>query len=292
MDNKKIKQIDIVCENCEVYTIESKFIERMYIDNLKQSIDLHPNGLLLKEDIGWNEIDTTCDEILLVIKDDGIGVCSSWDIDFQYLDDWNMTPLYKRINQKDITHVDIIFEDGSNCYISVPWDERGGDFYNNFQISSISDDNKILCIKIAKNINEEEFLQDFEVYCDYVGCAINNDKFIYNVPNYVSAALNMVKEELDRVMWNINQEKYENPFSNTGNNFHSNTFDVQAYNWDDENNQQYNFKYKDYEVQWYKYFGRGMCANREISPDECSRMLDDCLKELNELDSFIEDFLE
>jgi hypothetical protein len=40
-----------------------------------------------------------------------------------------------------------------------------------------------------------------------------------------------------------------------------------------------NFHYKptDFRVDWYKYIGRGMSMNRQVSIPECSRILSDCL---------------
>lgn len=42
-----------------------------------------------------------------------------------------------------------------------------------------------------------------------------------------------------------------------------------------------NFHYKplDFKVEWYKYIGRSMKYNKEISAINCARMLVDCLKE-------------
>jgi hypothetical protein len=52
--------------------------------------------------------------------------------------------------------------------------------------------------------------------------------------------------------------------------------------WDEEEQgeQKPNFHYKptDFRVSWYKYIGRGMTMNRQISIEECSRILADCIK--------------
>jgi hypothetical protein len=81
-------------------------------------------------------------------------------------------------------------------------------------------------------------------------------------PKLLEAALVMIDNELDRIMWNINQEAYSSPFENTGTSFKCyNIFEVKAYNWGDKA-QDYNFKWKDIEVSWYKYLGRGMSVNR------------------------------
>ena len=97
----------------------------------------------------------------------------------------------------------------------------------------------------------------------------------------------MIRDELDRVMWNIHQQEYANPFNNEGTSFHCGDFDVQSYDWDldaQDKLQDYNFKWNDYKIRWYKYMGRDMEANRYLSPDECSKMLDECLEAVRRLD--------
>ncbi len=95
--------------------------------------------------------------------------------------------------------------------------------------------------------------------------------------SYIEAALQMLSEELKRVMWNINQEEYPSPFDNTGMKFECETFKVHAYSWG-YGLQPWNFKWSDIEISWYKYLGRGMSSNKEIKPAIAAKMLDQCLK--------------
>ena len=102
-----------------------------------------------------------------------------------------------------------------------------------------------------------------------------------SLPQYIQAFLDKIEHELDRIMWNINQEEYDSPFRNSGNvdGFVCDTFEAHAYEWDYDNEPtyDYNFKYKDIEITWYKHSGRGTCINRYITPDEAITMLNDCL---------------
>lgn len=99
----------------------------------------------------------------------------------------------------------------------------------------------------------------------------------FRVSNIVDAALCRIRDSLDRVMWNVHQKEYESPFGNTGNSFKCDTFEVCAYSWGDEE-QPFNFKWRDVEISWYKYLGRGMSANKEIKPDLAAELLNDCLE--------------
>lgn len=98
------------------------------------------------------------------------------------------------------------------------------------------------------------------------------------------AALSAIDSELDRVMWNKNQVSYDSPFANTGNSFKNDTFEVEAYSWNEEYDQPYNFKWKDVEISWYKWHGRGTSVNQELSPERISEMLNDCLYSLGKME--------
>ena len=106
----------------------------------------------------------------------------------------------------------------------------------------------------------------------------------YRASNLLIAALESISTELDRVMWNIYQVEYDSPFENTANDFQCDAFEVDAYSWDDDI-QPYNFKWRDVEVKWYKYLGRGTSVNQELSNDKIAEMLDDCLGALRKYEA-------
>ena len=112
-----------------------------------------------------------------------------------------------------------------------------------------------------------------------------------SVPILLESALSYLRDEYTRVMENIHQTSISTPFDNTGSSFKCDTFEVNAYDWgwdfDDDTVQPYNFKWRDLEVFWYKYLGRDMYTNREISNDEISEMLKECIESLNKLDKEI-----
>ena len=108
------------------------------------------------------------------------------------------------------------------------------------------------------------------------------DPYPYGASNLLIAALSYIKDELDTFMWNTEQQEYGSPFSNTGNFFKCDVFEVRAYDWgwdsrEDDTPQPHNFKWRDFEIAWYKYYGRGTETNRKISPEEIGEMLDECL---------------
>lgn len=76
----------------------------------------------------------------------------------------------------------------------------------------------------------------------------------------------------------------ESPFSNSGAVFECPTFRVEAYSWSDEE-QPFNFAWRDLRISWYKYLGRGTTCNRKVSAKEAVELVSECssalLKEFN-----------
>lgn len=107
----------------------------------------------------------------------------------------------------------------------------------------------------------------------------------YECPEWLEAYLWHIDKEIDRVMWNINQEEWDSPFANTGNSYKNDVFEVEAYSWDDSEDQSYNFKWHDIEISWYKYCGRGMSVNKKVTFKEGHQMLNECLKSIRKLDT-------
>lgn len=106
----------------------------------------------------------------------------------------------------------------------------------------------------------------------------------YECPRWIVALLRELDRQLDRVMWNNTQEEYDSPFDNTANLFQNNVFTVQAYIWDDEVEQPYNFKCGDIEISWYKYLGRDTTINGEYEPQIIIDMFNKCLNSILDMD--------
>lgn len=118
MKNKKIKTIDIVFENCEVYSLTPKMIDMCVVNNVTRNIGVN----VFQYEDGEVYESVSCKEMLLSINRKGLTTIGGWD---------DKTLLEDRIENKDITHLDIIYEDGSNDYISVPWMDKDGNEYIN-----------------------------------------------------------------------------------------------------------------------------------------------------------------
>ena len=98
-----------------------------------------------------------------------------------------------------------------------------------------------------------------------------------------------IQRELLRCYWNKNQKEMDSPFKNTGNYYSCKTFLVQAYTWDEDNNN--NFVYVDKEnpersliAYWYKYLGRGdyIQVPESWEMSNLSEMMNKCIKAIRE----------
>lgn len=99
----KVKQIDIVLENCEVFKVPI------------EHIDIGATGI--KRNIStWNGDGTVLDElsaekVMIIISSDAFNIISNFD-----------ESLLSRISKyQDISHIDIIYDNRTNDYIAVPW---------------------------------------------------------------------------------------------------------------------------------------------------------------------------
>lgn len=121
MKKNKIKCIHIVLENCEVFEVPPKSIDYLTLKNINKSIGVnyyqYENG----------EIYETIkpEEVILAVKNfDKIKNITGWPDPEPFLDRMNM--------HKDITHLDLIYEDGGNEYYCVPWGDS--EYTNDYQV--------------------------------------------------------------------------------------------------------------------------------------------------------------
>ena len=94
-------------------------------------------------------------------------------------------------------------------------------------------------------------------------------------------------EDIDRKLFTVakctGRDNFESPFDNSGNRWKNDVFEVQAYSWDDEESQPYNFKCGDIEISWYKHLGRDTTINRDFSKGEIIDMYNKCIDSINEV---------
>lgn len=102
--------------------------------------------------------------------------------------------------------------------------------------------------------------------------------FKHNASNLLIAALSAINDALTNEM-DAEEENYDSPFLNHGNTtgFKNNIFEVYGYDWNNE--QPYNFKWKNVEIKWYKCYVKSK-LKYPLNPYVINQMLDECLKSL------------
>lgn len=131
---RKIKQLDIVFENCEVFTLTPDMINLCYIDGIKNNIGIncfqYENGEI------YDTI--SCEEVMLIINEKGASQKGNFDFPTS-----PSSLLKDRLKFNDITHIDVIYEDDSNTYVMVPWrDKENNEYFNILQHNIITKDYK------------------------------------------------------------------------------------------------------------------------------------------------------
>lgn len=121
--DRKIKQLDIVFENCEVCTLTPDMIYMCILDRIYNNIGIncfqYENGEI------YDEI--FCDQFMLAINQKGLQQKSG----FGDLKDNEV--LENRLKYRDITHIDLIYDDGTNDYIGVHWLDDKNEYTNKLQ---------------------------------------------------------------------------------------------------------------------------------------------------------------
>lgn len=106
----------------------------------------------------------------------------------------------------------------------------------------------------------------------------------HGVPDIMDAALQYIRYDLERVLGNLTQQRdrYNDPFGNYSSAFRCDVFGVWGYDWSEDREQPYNFFHvpTGLRISWYKYSGRGMSSDREITPDLAAEVLESCMAAL------------
>jgi hypothetical protein len=99
-------------------------------------------------------------------------------------------------------------------------------------------------------------------------------------PMHVLAVLRAVAQQ-----WEVLRGQDPNPFDNTGAFYECEGLSIQAYPWNEEACQPWNLRWEDVEISWYKYLGRGMSINKDVSVARAQELKAACLRLLPQLTS-------
>lgn len=135
MKNKKIKEIKLVFENCEVCVLKPNMIKFLFIDNIKVS-----KATRLSEDSEIIEI-LSCDKLTMLINEKGLKQKSQIANKI-----WNAYTLEQRLQMPDVVSIILKYTNKKEEIIDVPWN-YDDELENKYQGIKKDGDNMWLEIK-------------------------------------------------------------------------------------------------------------------------------------------------
>ena len=114
MQGKKLKQIDIVLENCEVISVPIEQVHYFNANNITNDIWLN---------VGNDTLD-------MIFRTDEFDIILRQEANIELKQDYKNgifedCKVFDRLTRyRDITHIDFIFTDDTNLYLEVPYEEE------------------------------------------------------------------------------------------------------------------------------------------------------------------------
>lgn len=143
---KKVKNIDLVLENCEVLKFDSKYIGRFYMTNITRTISRKASNFISESYSAENVFLQLFSE-----GNDSIAFEQSWSS--------NEFPFDRLQQYPDIVAIDVFYEDGSNDYILVNW-LGNSDEINRNQTTKLNEYTGDLFLVISGKETVESYFED------------------------------------------------------------------------------------------------------------------------------------
>lgn len=120
----RIRNIQLQYENCEVLTIPAEYFLVFSCGEIKSSIDRIATNVISKVNF--------VDKLVFIVDNKFIGNKTTKDESFTF-ESLSGTKAYDYLkNRKDITHINVVYEDNTEDYIEIPW-LGYSDYYNEAQ---------------------------------------------------------------------------------------------------------------------------------------------------------------
>ena len=100
----------------------------------------------------------------------------------------------------------------------------------------------------------------------------------------IVAILEAIDKELKRCYWNKNQTHMDSPFDNSGSKYECKAFSARAYDWVNDNGDNFVYPKDNLHVEWYKHCGRGIYVEvpDDWTMERLPDMLADCIAAIRE----------
>lgn len=144
-NNKVLKNLEIVFENCEVFNVPANGIEWLGIEKITHDFIVHVNRYNKGKFTNKGEITSfsNCKRVTILLNKTGQRAKSN----FKEIYKENESCLLKdRLKSKDITQLEFHFADNTMLNVLVPWEDGESEYVNKLIKINKEDDN--ICIEI------------------------------------------------------------------------------------------------------------------------------------------------
>lgn len=144
-EDKKLERLELIFENCDVYTLTPDMIEKLSIRGISNGIDVncyqYTNGETQETQI--------CSGLALLINKKGMKSSDSY-YNSVFREEKRQS-LEERVFGNDITSIELHFTNGEKRQIYIPWNDDNNEFTNSYQKTTRE-------TALTHNFDEEEMI--------------------------------------------------------------------------------------------------------------------------------------
>lgn len=141
--SQDVRFIEVTFENLDYITIPAPYFYDFQMTDIQTSVRRVAANAILK----YSLVNSVIFELKAEANKDAV----TFEGDF-YCGDSEDDGLFQRLQNRDITHIDLIYADKSREQFSIVWEDDGDDEYHNrLQSSSVNAEGR-LCVQIGHGI--------------------------------------------------------------------------------------------------------------------------------------------
>ena len=136
--SKKINSVEITFENLDYVEIPAEYFADFHISGIRTSVErLTPNAILQRNQ---------ADEIRFELISKADAVLPELTQDLYFAPDEAPSLLKRITNRRDITYLDLYYDDGGYDTFYVPWEDAEDEYHNKLLCTQTSNDGNLLVI--------------------------------------------------------------------------------------------------------------------------------------------------
>lgn len=118
LDFRNLKRLSLGFENSEEISLNPKEIIRFWLRDINAHVTYTKANGIIEYPV--------CGELFLELS-------AQADRHYDWYGERSEQTVFQRLACPDLTSVELIYEDGTSCYVAVPWDQDEREWINQFQ---------------------------------------------------------------------------------------------------------------------------------------------------------------